>query len=989
MNSSPSGQPDKPVAPPPPPPPLPPPPSRSSGGADAPPSSSSSSAAAAATTAASASSASASSSSAVATSTPSSSGSSSASSSTSSSNSSAGGYGKNASAPAFKAGGARAADGRDYARRHRRDHETADDEDMEEDMEVEDQERDEDDEEDEEEDEEVEHDESPAVSPGSSSRSSSGRQARGASSAHMDAASPVRRLPSVLRPPPGHASSSVSASYTNREGQSPQSLHGGAQHSAPTSQQSAPPQSQQSQYHSRDYDMHHSYSSTTSRQPIYPAVSTSYSPVSGANNSSADNASGNRLQSAPQQHHGSYYAHESMERYMAQLSAQQSQRDQASAVDNNARSGQKRRLNQPANESSSAPSQSATHHSSSNSSSSTFGGYGNGGTRNPAGNASGQGGVGGGAEDDDPLRFETRGSHGPRDEMRYETWTSKQLRKKCSHLKLRGLKNVKKHVMVEALYRYYRNQRQKDAADSSDGKGGAPSSSQLQTSAINSSNDQQSNVSSTTGNRYNEAYTQRYDHGPSGVGASFGSSSNSNGTTRARSSAGNPAAVSNSSGAALLSSRKVSSHSYSVSSRTSSAAGYGRTQGDEEAKMNSVDNEVRITSDDVMRLVDVILSPEFVDRLATELSRWQFWVDVREKYIALLSLNAGGAANGTASGDLLHRLPLSYSRNAKWSSMQLWEMWKELTFAYTKACFEFTAAGMTRASDRDYIQFCEGRPDVYYLHQRLHARPDLLHLIKSNEYIEEKLSDASDSIVSNDKSAAATALMGVASPSPRAHKRFKRIAPGATGNASGYAPSGTSGGTSAITAATVAAGGRPGSASAAVAEAANAGGMVGVQSGNSSGPVVGSNPKGSGHVPPAGAVVKPRTSSAANTQYRLTTTGVAVNGESPNGQEEGSTENSETTGEDGSIEKSNNSNSSSTSMDSARREALAEQKYFGLLLQNFEAIFESLHNKKVLLAALRKDSNAPDHLIADLHDDIHVLSALKKEFRTKLRQTLE
>ncbi|GLE03877.1 hypothetical protein PINS_up012788 [Pythium insidiosum] len=739
--------------------------------------------------------------------------------------------------------------------------------------------------------------------------------------------------------------------------------------------------------------MHHTYSNSSSRQPMYPP--TSYSPVSAANNMGPDTSSSNgRLQSTQPPHHGAYYG------YMAQLTAQQAQREQASAVESNVRSGQKRRLNQSTNESSSAPAPSATHHSSSNSSSSTFGGYGNGSSRNSSGNVGGTSAMNGGGDDDDPLRFETRGSHGPRDEMRYETWTSKQLRKKCSHLKLRGLKNVKKHVMVEALYRYYRNQRQKDGADTStnDGKSktSGPSSStsaQLPSTAMannssNSMNDQQSNINASVGgSRYNEPYATRYEHSGAGAGTSFGSSSgNTSGGMRVRSSASNPTNVSNSAGAPLIASRKSSSHSYSVSSRTSSAAGYHRAAVDEEAKMNSVDHEVRITSDDVMRLVDVILSPEFVDRLATELSRWQFWVDVREKYIALLSLNAGATSNGGASSDLLHRLPLSYSRNAKWSSMQLWEMWKELTFAYTKACFEFTAAG---ASDRDYIQFCEGRPDVYYLHQRLHARPDLLHLIKSNEYIEEKLSDASDSIVSNEKNAAATALMGVASPSQRAHKRFKRIAPGASSGGGGYAVSSASGAASGMTAATIAASGRPGAASATVGEDNSAVGMGGVPSGAGSGAVGGSNPGGGGHVAAAGGGVKPRSSSAANAQYRLTTTGVAVNGESPNGQEEGSTENSETTGEDGSIEKSNNSNSSSTSVDSARREALAEQKYFGLLLQNFEAIFESLHNKKVLLAALRKDNNAPDHLIADLHDDIHVLSALKKEFRTKLRQTLE
>ena len=105
--------------------------------------------------------------------------------------------------------------------------------------------------------------------------------------------------------------------------------------------------------------------------------------------------------------------------------------------------------------------------------------------------------------------------------------------------------------------------------------------------------------------------------------------------------------------------------------------------------------------------------------------------------------------------------------------------------------------------------------------------------------------------------------------------------------------------------------------------------------------------------------------------------------------EENSTENSEMTGEEGISSNTANSNARNSSMDTSMRAALAEQKYFGLLLQNFEVIFESLHNKKVLLATLRKDSKAPDQLIADLHDDIHVLSALKKEFRNKLRRTIQ
>lgn len=256
-------------------------------------------------------------------------------------------------------------------------------------------------------------------------------------------------------------------------------------------------------------------------------------------------------------------------------------------------------------------------------------------------------------------------------------------------------------------------------------------------------------------------------------------------------------------------------------------------------------------------------------------------------------------------------------------------------------CVCFVSFLQLGSDERDYINFCEGRPDVYYLHQRLHARPDLLHLIKSNEYIEEKVtSDASESIAAQDNNNSIP-LVGGASPSARAHKRFKRIVP---------APNQASaGGLGQKTTATSVVGNGTGGAGSVAAS--------------------GSNLSGTRRVPARDFLAN----SSAN---------------SPAAQEEsGSTETSETTGEEGSVGKKS-SNTSNNPSENHHRGVLAEQKYFGLLLQNFEAIFESLHNKKVLLAALRKDTNAPDHMIADLHDDIHVLSALKKEFRNKLRTTL-
>ncbi|GMF13736.1 unnamed protein product [Phytophthora lilii] len=608
---------------------------------------------------------------------------------------------------------------------------------------------------------------------------------------------------------------------------------------------------------------------------------------------------------------------------------------------------------------------------------------------------------------EDPMQYEPSGeARHPRDSTRYETWTSKQLRKKCSHLKLRGLKNVKKHVMVEALYRYYRNQRLKDMADAASAADRNNVAAQNQISSPQQQQQRRmegrrpSSIggSSISGARSDMQYRSRYDQRSSGPPSQSQYGSH---TSRSRSYAnyGSQSPSPPSSGG-----DSGGSHPQ----RTKSAnSGYYL---DEESKGESQYREVPVTSEDVIRLVDVVLSHEFVDRLAAELSRWQFWVDVREMYIALLNRQhpPGSAGGGGEGGPVGTGGSATNSRNFKWSSMQLWEIWKELSFAYTKTCFEFTAAGMNKSEhncisllpaggrssrvcphvvasgpkmdnrewkphdemrqilsdaiswqqsvctnvmciivivgvdDREYINFCDGRPDVYYLHQRLHARPDLLHLIKSNEYIDEKCtSEASESIAHEQQQAQqqqqAGPLVGSGSPLLRGHKRYKRSAPLA-----GAGPA-----SAAYNSARAIAAYRDGAAGVDGAGATSAGNSGDNGSGQGSG-------DSRGHSP-----------------------------------EENSTENSETTGEEGSSSNTANSNASNSSLDVSMRAALAEQKYFGLLLQNFEVIFESLHNKKVLLATLRNDSKAPDHLIADLHDDIHVLSALKKEFRNKLRRTMQ
>lgn len=298
-----------------------------------------------------------------------------------------------------------------------------------------------------------------------------------------------------------------------------------------------------------------------------------------------------------------------------------------------------------------------------------------------------------GVPNEDPMQYEPSGeARHPRDSTRYETWTSKQLRKKCSHLKLRGLKNVKKHVMVEALYRYYRNQRLKDMAEAATSENNSAASQQQVPSQQQRRMDARRPASVSgnpmTGGRSDAQYRTRYDQ------RSTGPPSQSQLGSRSRN-YGNYGSQSPSPPSSGADSGPRAGPSASIS------GGYYR---DEESKGESQYKEVPVTSEDVIRLVDVVLSPEFVDRLAAELSRWQFWVDVREMYIALLnrqhppgSTGASGEGGPVGTGG-----SATNSRSFKWSSMQLWEIWKELTFAYTKTCFEFTTAGMNK-SEHTYI----------------------------------------------------------------------------------------------------------------------------------------------------------------------------------------------------------------------------------------------------------------------------------------------
>nr|CCA18535.1 conserved hypothetical protein [Albugo laibachii Nc14] len=491
---------------------------------------------------------------------------------------------------------------------------------------------------------------------------------------------------------------------------------------------------------------------------------------------------------------------------------------------------------------------------------------------------------------EDSYSLESRASHTQRDEHRYETWTSKQLRKKCSHLKLRGLKNVKKHVMVDALYRYYRNLRHQEATvDTRTELNGRNETTKGTTSPhLRQSQLLDSEARARESLRY---YYRALEELRAAGSIRSGRDEN---TTPFKSIA-QPVRGTHPSNHML-----EDSHSKT-------------------AKKESL----VVTSEDVILLVDVVLSIEFVDRLATELSRWKFWVDVRERYVAryqsLLDRNFDSRGqnrpNSNKTGDRSEALSnyqssFSHTSPQNWSSMQLWAMWKELTQVYSKACFAFTAAG---AEERDYIQFCQGRPDVFYFHQCLHTRPEVLHLIRSSECAEDQAhNDTTESGMEQDKGAGSKQL----------GQSTRTSSCPANGNSHRNA--------------------RPSNYD---QKSRNAGNFGNCRS--------------------------PRESwQAAPIQ-----TG---------GRVEENTESSETTGED-----SNGRHSRSTDSRRYRKNDVIDQKYFGMLLQNFEATFESLHNKKILLAALRRDPHAPDHLIADLQDDIHVLSALKRELKNKLRCTME
>lgn len=277
---------------------------------------------------------------------------------------------------------------------------------------------------------------------------------------------------------------------------------------------------------------------------------------------------------------------------------------------------------------------------------------------------------------EDSYSIESRVSHSQRDETRYETWTSKQLRKKCSHLKLRGLKNVKKHVMVDALYRYYRNLRHQEATlDTPSEQNGRNETSKGNGSPHYRQPQQlDSEAKARESLRY---YYKALEELRAEGSLRSGRDDNTN----------------------IASNKSLSTLSQPIRGSQSSV------MHDDLPSNTGKKESLVVTSEDVILLVDVVLSIEFVDRLASELSRWKFWVDVREQYVArsqsLISRNfdsrgpnRSNASTGDRSEDHTNYKNSSTAISARnWSSMQLWAMWKELTQVYSKACFAFTAAG--------------------------------------------------------------------------------------------------------------------------------------------------------------------------------------------------------------------------------------------------------------------------------------------------------
>lgn len=561
-------------------------------------------------------------------------------------------------------------------------------------------------------------------------------------------------------------------------------------------------------------------------------------------------------------------------------------------------------------------------------------------------------------------RFQRGARGGTRKPDAFETWTSKQLRKECSNLKIRGMKNVKKHVMVQALYDYYGLPNPTAQNESS---GGTQSSGNM-TSKRTNSNAPNTNPEGfgqipvqNTSRMWKQPPVQEFMSTSSPTGpAQFGGSwkmgpgnqpfQNSLGmrfppNQQTQSFSNHPSGYNNY--MTSFDARKFydpSQFPYNPQQQQPFPMGhqqhgyhpnYPMHHGNEYYSPTPSQNS---HPDEAIILIDIVMSKDFIDRVVKEWRNWQLWVDVRRQFIKVMNEKREKGQS-----------PLDQNEVNSWSSIRLWEMWREITLAYGKACTEFAVSG---ASESEYIKFCGGRIEVFYLHQRLLDRPDLLQFIKSAEYSQTNESfptmQANEVMQKpmreseNPSDSKRTRSQSVSSTDPP-QKRAKTI---------GFDK------------------------------------KVDKRPKKSLGEVQGSS-NSSGNTTLPNSTVPSRSdilSSSANNVASQIATQRNMKMRSQNSGASGSNENNEN---DSRGSKEGSTDSTMTTDENEKQtpgieDSIAEQEYTRLLMQNFESVSDSLVRKKSFLGILRSDAGATDSEIAECNDDILLLSAIKKKLRREI-----
>ncbi|KAF4034766.1 hypothetical protein GN244_ATG13217 [Phytophthora infestans] len=146
--------------------------------------------------------------------------------------------------------------------------------------------------------------------------------------------------------------------------------------------------------------------------------------------------------------------------------------------------------------------------------------------------------------------------------------------------------------------------------------------------------------------------------------------------------------------------------------------------------------EPRVERHDAFRLINVLFSPQFVDRMF-EADRnqdranvdkhsinenSQYWLDVaraynedRENY------------NGLEQKERPQYQGIQPSQAVNHSSAKLLDMWKKLTARYTVARGKSKLSGH---NEQDFFSYCQGRIDLLYLHDWLQLRPNQLEGVR-------------------------------------------------------------------------------------------------------------------------------------------------------------------------------------------------------------------------------------------------------------------